>query len=1152
MKRHFFTLLCALFIAWLATNIRANPNQNATLWIQSSSEYQALTRSIYASAISQLPKALADTTWSAALEQTPGYESLSPAVILDIDETVLDNSPYQASLINADFTFESSTWDSWIAMASAKSVPGALEFVKTADGLGIKIYYVTNRACTQREAVTDTCPQLADTIRNLTALGFPAVPENHFLLKNKTPDWGSEKASRREEIAEANRILMIIGDDLGDFIPDVKLPRASRNDPQLVADMLNKRDQLTASHADRWGKQWFLLPNPSYGSWFSTIKAQPAAHLEPDPVITALMVQAKEDAALNVSTGVLPCEGNTTSLHTIQGEGEKSPLEGQVVTTTGVVTALNAAGYFISELSPDDNPATSEGLYIYDRSHTPAIGDYLSIIGKVTEHATPASRPRSYETELSAVSCVKKLGTRPVPTVVIAWPPDAGVSLEQYEGMTITVPGPLFVTDTSKLGRYGDILVSQNNRLYAATHHHPIGDGAEEADQLNAQNQIAIDDGLPGTYPNETRFPQGGLAGENTLRLGYSAPSITGVLRENYGDYRLVPEPGFHFAPTNLRPVAPTRQQQQDLRIAAFNVRNYFHGEQDVDLRGTRGAQTVVDLKRQTAKLVAAIQELDADILGLVEIENEGLDQETGPLSQLLDAVNAGLPTDKHYVGYDVGVDRLGNDEIAVAFAYRLSRVSVQKLDGTRFGPAELPEHQTRPSVAGLFQDSASGESILAIVNHFKSKRPSCGSDEHPLSGGCNQVRTEMAQRLNTWLATIAANHQVDNILILGDLNAHKHESPITVLQHAGFTDLLDNPAVVLSGDYTHVYQGESARLDYLLGSEALVAKVRQALIWHINADEPDVLDYQSRFYEPGRDFADQTPKPSHLFDAGPYRSSDHDPIIVDFNFATADVTEPVVLKPDDVPPKPPASLRGVALRQWLKDHWYDDHHSDLGYSVARVEMYSYIDVAGDGQVHGVYSGFSQPAKETTFLNPINAEHTVPQSWFDKKSPMRSDIHILFPTHKDVNSARGSLPFGDIEDDQTDKWYGVDSQSGELQILRNALPSLSTRDNYGEYENNSTFEPPEQQKGDTARAIFYFYTMYPSQAGGIERIIKTGELESLYQWHLNDPVVEPSQDPATSREWQRNLRIAEKQGNYNPYVVYPELICRAWEIRDCD
>lgn len=255
---------------------------------------------------------------------------------------------------------------------------------------------------------------------------------------------------------------------------------------------------------------------------------------------------------------------------------------------------------------------------------------------------------------------------------------------------------------------------------------------------------------------------------------------------------------------------------------------------------------------------------------------------------------------------------------------------------------------------------------------------------------------------------------------------------------------------------------------------------------------------------------------------------------------------------PDDVPPKPPASLRGVALRQWLKDHWYDDHHSDLGYSVARVEMYSYIDVAGDGQVHGVYSGFSQPAKETTFLNPINAEHTVPQSWFDKKSPMRSDIHILFPTHKDVNSARGSLPFGDIEDDQTDKWYGVDSQSGGLQILRNALPSLSTRDNYGEYENNSTFEPPEQQKGDTARAIFYFYTMYPSQAGGIERIIKTGELESLYQWHLNDPAVEPSQVPATSREWQRNLRIAEKQGNYNPYVVYPELICRAWEIRDCD
>jgi endonuclease I len=214
--------------------------------------------------------------------------------------------------------------------------------------------------------------------------------------------------------------------------------------------------------------------------------------------------------------------------------------------------------------------------------------------------------------------------------------------------------------------------------------------------------------------------------------------------------------------------------------------------------------------------------------------------------------------------------------------------------------------------------------------------------------------------------------------------------------------------------------------------------------------------------------------------------------------------------------------------------------------------MYSYIDIASDGRVYGVYSGFSQAGRETTFLNPINAEHTVPQSWFNKRSPMRSDIHILFPTHKDVNSARGSLPFGDINDDQTDKWYGVASDTGSLQVLRNALPPLSSRDKYSEYEKNSTFEPPEQQKGDTARAIFYFYTMYPTQAGGIERIIKTGLLESLYQWHLEDPVVEPGQEPTTSWEWQRNVRIAEKQGNYNPYVIFPELICRAWEIRDCE
>jgi 5'-nucleotidase (lipoprotein e(P4) family) len=1152
MKRFIGLLLLGHLLFCLSAVNQADPNQNATLWLQSSSEYRALASSIYASAAAQLPEALADTRWSAALEQVAGYEGLAPAVILDIDETVLDNSPYQASLIEAKSDFASSTWDNWISMASAKAIPGAVDFINTAVRLGIKVYYVSNRACTRRENVADHCPQLADTLRNLSRLGFPEVPAEQLLLKHKREDWGSEKQSRREEIVKTHRVVMLFGDDLGDFLPGVKLPRALRDDPERVAEMLEQRNQQVAANQARWGTQWFMLPNPSYGSWLSMIKAEPARYLRPDPLITALMTRAG-GPALPSEESVSPCQGREIAIHTIQGDRDKSQLEGQEVTTAGVVTARNTTGYFLAELAADENPATSEGLYIYDRAHTPAIGDHLSVTGKVTEHPTPASRPRSYETELSAVSCFKTLGKKDPPQYVIEWPVESGVSLERYEGMSITLPGPLFVTGTSKLGRYGDLLLSKSDRLYSPTHTHAIGEGAEAVDGLNARNRLVVDDGLPGTFPNETRFPQGGLAGDHTLRLGYRAATITGVVRDSYGDYRIIPESGFRLQPANLRPSAPARLQAQSLRAAAFNVRNYFYAEEDVALQGSRGAQTLVDLKRQTAKLVAAIRELDADILGLVEIENSALNQAAGPLSQLLTAVNSGIPTDKHYVAYDVGVDRLGSDEIAVAFAYRPARISVLTLEeGERFGPTALPEHQTRPSVVGYFQDKVSGESLLAVVNHFKSKRPSCGPDRHPLSGGCNQVRTEMARQLQDWISTIAARHQIENLLILGDLNAHKHESPLQVLRDAGYQDLLDNPQVARSGDYTHVHHGQSARLDYLMGSDALAAKVSQALIWHINADEPDVLDYQSRYYEPGREFDDRTPKPNRLFDPGPYRSSDHDPVLVDLNLHSGGVVDPVAERPEDTPPTPPVTLKGAELRQWLKANWYDGHHTDLGYSLARVEMYSHIDVAEDGQVYGIYSGFSQEGKATTFLNPINAEHTVPQSWFGKKSPMRSDLHHLFPTHKSVNSARGSLPFGDIEDRRSDKWFGIASQFGALQVVAGALPPLAVRDGFSEYDKNVAFEPPEDHKGDTARAIFYFYTMYPTQAGGIERIIESGELESLYQWHQDDPVVAPGGEPATSWEWQRNRRIAGKQGNFNPYVTHPEWVCRAWEIRNCE
>lgn len=144
---------------------------------------------------------------------------------------------------------------------------------------------------------------------------------------------------------------------------------------------------------------------------------------------------------------------------------------------------------------------------------------------------------------------------------------------------------------------------------------------------------------------------------------------------------------------------------------------------------------------------------------------------------------------------------------------------------------------------------------------------------------------------------------------------------------------------------------------------------------------------------------------------------------------------------------------------------------------------------------------------------------------------MRSDIHHLFPTHKDVNSARSNFPFDEIDDNLTDKWYVKDGS--ELQILTE-IPSRNI-DSYSELDKNKAFEPREEHKGNLARAVYYFYTMYPSEAGNISRI---ADRDVLFQWHINDPV--------DSAEIERNNRVAAQQGNRNPYIVHPELVARAW------
>lgn len=221
-------------------------NLNAVVWMQTALEYEATALQAYRLAAQQLEAALKDRSWTAAVEQTADASNLPAAVIVDVDETVLDNSYYQARMIRDGTPFSSATWDAWCLEARATAIPGALGFAQHAAQRGVTVFYVTNRTANVEEA----------TRRNLAAEGFPlADGVDTVLTRGDRPEWqASAKGPRRGHVAEGYRILLLIGDDLGDFVGN-------------ASGTPEERRVRTAPHSEWWGRRWIMLPNPSYGSW---------------------------------------------------------------------------------------------------------------------------------------------------------------------------------------------------------------------------------------------------------------------------------------------------------------------------------------------------------------------------------------------------------------------------------------------------------------------------------------------------------------------------------------------------------------------------------------------------------------------------------------------------------------------------------------------------------------------------------------------------------------------------------------------------------------------------------------------------------------------------------------------------------------------
>ena len=578
----------------------------------------------------------------------------------------------------------------------------------------------------------------------------------------------------------------------------------------------------------------------------------------------------------------------------------------QAVTVRGVVvgdfqntgTTVKLNGFFVQQLVPDADPLTSEGIFVYAPGNATrvAIGDFVQVSGVATEFGQTAgagAKPDSI-TQIAGTTAdplsisICGSGVAVAPTQITLPVADES-TLERYEGMLVEISQPLAVTELFELGRYGQLVLSLNGRQFNNTNGNTATTHAQ-----NLLSRIMVDDGASPQNPNP--IPYLSTAGtDGTRRIGDTTQKVTGILSHNFGAYRIQPTAAPTFAQTNPRqPTAPV--VGGSLKVASFNVLNYFttflNGETASGQTGQgcsfgtgpaaaancRGANNLNEFQRQQAKIVAAIAGLDADVVGLMEIQNTDV-----ATNDLLAALNAKVGAGT-YAAVNSGV--FGTDAIKVDILYKPAKVH-------RVGNAVLPTGADladytaasgRPPLAQRFSAVGNNGGFWFVVNHLKSKGSCPGTGDVDLGQGCfNVARTRQANALNSFVAKLKLMGPPEgDVLMMGDFNSYLLEDPTKVLETAGNESLLKRmPA---NDRYTYVFGGETGALDHAYASASLGAQVSGVSVWHINADEPTALDYNTDFTTDDR------------FAPTPFRASDHDPVLVGLTLAAdAAVTQPIV-----------------------------------------------------------------------------------------------------------------------------------------------------------------------------------------------------------------------------------------------------------------
>ena len=610
------------------------------------------------------------------------------------------------------------------------------------------------------------------------------------------------------------------------------------------------------------------------------------------------------------------CPKEEVLIEDIQGDGFQSSMIGEAVfIVDAVVTQIFSNGFTIQQ--ENTQPTKSSGIFVFSTDDgilgSISEGDILSLEGTVSEFET--SGGASSQTQITNPDITdNQPGAVIAPTPLVL--PTA--SLEAFEGMLVSVQADtgndMVVSEYFNLDRFGEFKVCSapvaDGRIFQFTARNvPDVTGYTAFQDLFERSCISIDDGNSSQNPDPLLL--GGLdeyevTTENTLRGGAKVTTMVGVVQDLFGDYKIVPrtvadlvfEDQFLGRPEadDFPMTLSNDLDKEEIRVVSTNLLNYF-----VSLDGCngiyRGADNLGEFYRQQEKMITALSILDADIFGVVEVENSPNNYNVAVfdvvtnLNQVAAERRKLTPNDdvRDYtaVSLEAGLSAIGGDAIKVDIIYDKNKLSLEGyatltdediIDQSLLDQATedncIFNCRSRVPLAATFELKGN-RAITVAVNHFKSKGPSGVSSSSPEAdqgdgaGNWNNLRTLSSQALLEWIDTNPTGYETENILLMGDFNAYAKEPPITTIVDAGYTDV---EVEFADSEYSYVFSGQWGALDYIFVSPSLGSGIFSASTWHVNADEPDYLDYNTDF---GRN--------QDVFDGNkPYRFSDHDPLVAE------------------------------------------------------------------------------------------------------------------------------------------------------------------------------------------------------------------------------------------------------------------------------